>query len=215
MSEEYNAKQLEIMQNALQLFAHKGYDNTSVRDIAGVAGVNIAMISYYFGSKEKLLEAIFQRYIKNMRSILEQIVKSKDLDPIQKMNQIIDTYIDAITQNRDFHLLMVREQVILKGGTLYNVVKGLKQKNATLISSAIKAGEKAGFFRKGSDINMMAWTLFGTVNYIFSNRRYVCDQYNIKEDDEKAFDKTVINKLRNHLKSMFKYYLTNEHADKK
>jgi len=37
-----------------------GFDGTSVRDIAQKAGVNLAMISYYFGSKEKLLEALIE-----------------------------------------------------------------------------------------------------------------------------------------------------------
>ena len=50
---EFNEKQLEILQVAEQLFAEEGFDGTSVRDIAKKANVNIAMISYYFGSKEK------------------------------------------------------------------------------------------------------------------------------------------------------------------
>ena len=56
---EFNEKQIEIIETAEQLCAHKGVDGTSVRDIADEAGVNVAMISYYFGSKEKLLEALF------------------------------------------------------------------------------------------------------------------------------------------------------------
>ncbi|HNO01068.1 MAG TPA: TetR family transcriptional regulator, partial [Chitinophagaceae bacterium] len=43
------------MKKAEKLFAEKGYNGTSVRDIAEKAGINLAMVSYYFGSKEKLL----------------------------------------------------------------------------------------------------------------------------------------------------------------
>ncbi len=53
---ELNDKQKEIVQVAEKLFAEYGFDGTSVRLIAKEAGINIAMISYYFGSKEKLLE---------------------------------------------------------------------------------------------------------------------------------------------------------------
>ncbi|RYD90762.1 MAG: TetR/AcrR family transcriptional regulator, partial [Sphingobacteriales bacterium] len=56
----YNEKQLQIMRTAESLFAQKGYDGASVRDIAEAAGVNSAMISYYFGSKEGLIKALFE-----------------------------------------------------------------------------------------------------------------------------------------------------------
>ena len=56
---EYSEKQVQIMEAAEKLFAEKGFNGTSVRDIAETADVNLAMISYYFGSKDKLLEAMF------------------------------------------------------------------------------------------------------------------------------------------------------------
>ena len=56
---EYSEKQIQIMEAAEKLFAAKGFNGTSVRDISEAAGVNLAMVSYYFGSKEKLFEAMF------------------------------------------------------------------------------------------------------------------------------------------------------------
>ena len=47
-------KEENIMLHAEKLFAEKGFDGTSTREIAKNAEVNISMISYYFGSKEKL-----------------------------------------------------------------------------------------------------------------------------------------------------------------
>ena len=48
----------KIFLAAEKLFAEKGFAATSTRDIAKNAGVNVSMISYYFGSKEKLFEEI-------------------------------------------------------------------------------------------------------------------------------------------------------------
>ena len=56
---DYSEKQVQIMEIAETLFAEKGFNGTSVRDIAEKAHVNLAMVSYYFGSKDKLLEALF------------------------------------------------------------------------------------------------------------------------------------------------------------
>ncbi len=46
----YSDKHLQIISTAEQLFSKNGFDGTTVRDIAVGAGINIAMISYYFGS---------------------------------------------------------------------------------------------------------------------------------------------------------------------
>ena len=48
-----------LFQAALQLFARKGFGNTSTRELAEAAGVNIAAISYYFGDKAGLYRAVF------------------------------------------------------------------------------------------------------------------------------------------------------------
>ena len=58
MKTEFNDKQIQILEVAETLFAEKGFDGTSIRDISKEAKINIAMVSYYFGSKERLLEAL-------------------------------------------------------------------------------------------------------------------------------------------------------------
>jgi len=49
MTSEFNEKQIQILQVTEKLFAEKGFDGTSIRDIAKQANINIAMVSYYFG----------------------------------------------------------------------------------------------------------------------------------------------------------------------
>jgi len=66
------------METAEILFAEKGFNGTSVRDIAEKANVNLAMISYYFGSKDKLLEALFgyrgEHFKMKLETILEEVL---------------------------------------------------------------------------------------------------------------------------------------------
>ena len=71
---EYNEKQVQIMETAETLFAEKGFNGTSVRDIAEKAQVNLAMISYYFGSKEKLFEALFMYRAEATKVKIETII---------------------------------------------------------------------------------------------------------------------------------------------
>ncbi|HRF23590.1 MAG TPA: TetR family transcriptional regulator, partial [Chitinophagaceae bacterium] len=83
---EYSEKQLQIMKKAEKLFAEKGYNGTSVRDIAEKAGINLAMVSYYFGSKEKLLEAVFDYRIGMTKQLLSDILHKTNLSSLEKMN---------------------------------------------------------------------------------------------------------------------------------
>lgn len=52
---------LRILQSAKKLFAMYGYDRTTVRQICEEAGVNVALVSYHFGGKEKVFQAMFEK----------------------------------------------------------------------------------------------------------------------------------------------------------
>lgn len=52
-----------LLDSAEQLFSERGFDGTSIRDLAAAAGCNIASVNYYFGGKEKLYIEIWQRHL--------------------------------------------------------------------------------------------------------------------------------------------------------
>jgi AcrR family transcriptional regulator len=56
-----DAMRESILDEAERLFAHYGYDGTSIRDVARSVGVQIAVISYHCGPKERLFEAVIER----------------------------------------------------------------------------------------------------------------------------------------------------------
>ena len=69
-------KRAHIIETAMDLFAGKGYEGTSIRDIAEKASVNLAMVNYYFGSKEKLFENIVEYKSSLTRGLLDEILKN-------------------------------------------------------------------------------------------------------------------------------------------
>jgi AcrR family transcriptional regulator len=82
-------KREHILSVAEELFGEKGFDGTSVRDIAQSAGVNLAMISYYFGSKEKLLESLIEFRTGYAYGILEELNKDETLSPWDKIDRLV------------------------------------------------------------------------------------------------------------------------------
>lgn len=56
-----------LLDSAEQLFAERGFDGTSIRDLAAAAGCNIASVNYYFGGKDKLYVEIWRRHLHLLR----------------------------------------------------------------------------------------------------------------------------------------------------
>jgi AcrR family transcriptional regulator len=207
---EYSEKQQAIINAAEKLFAVNGFDGTSVRDIASAAGVNVAMISYYFGSKEKLMETVFEQKSTTIRIKVESLLQDDRLTCLEKINVLIDDYVDKFISQQEFHKIMMREQLIEKGTTLAALIHELKKRNQASIRLLIQEGQRSGEFRKNIDMVLMMGTLVGTVSQMITAQRFYREMHNLQDMPEPEFRKHIRKKLSVHLKSIFKVMLTHE-----
>ncbi len=97
MAKSKNTEQ-KIFDAATELFLEKGVDRTSVREIAAKAGINLALMNYYFRSKENLFDAIFSMLVKKNSEELIRILDS-DLGLFEKIRQYVHVYIDMLSDN--------------------------------------------------------------------------------------------------------------------
>jgi AcrR family transcriptional regulator len=206
---EYNEKQTAIINTAEKLFAEKGFDGTSVRDIAQEAGINIAMISYYFGSKEKLMEALFENRTTATRLKIEALIQDAEMPHIEKVNTLIDGYVDKFMQRQAFHKIMIREQLVDNGSIISGCIFDVKKRNLDSIKKLIQDGQKAGVFKKNIDVMLMMTTMVGTVNQMLASQRFYRQMNNMEDMPEAEFQKHIKKKLSTHLKHLFKITLAN------
>ena len=207
---DFNDKQIQIIETAETLFAERGFDGTSVRDIADVAGVNVAMISYYFGSKEKLMEALFELRVGTVKLRVETLIKDESLTPIEKVNMLIDEHIERIMQKQCFHKIMVGVQVTNKNPAILKAANKVKLRNAAVVSELIKDGQKKGVFKKKIDILLMLNTMVGTVSQSFMSQDYYREFNNQLDIPDEDFQLIFKRRLSIHIKTLFKAILTNE-----
>jgi AcrR family transcriptional regulator len=207
---EYSEKQVQIMEIAETLFAEKGFNGTSVRDIAIKANVNLAMISYYFGSKDKLLEALFTYRGEHLKLKMENMLMDKESTVTDKMNTLIDHYIEKIMKQQCFSRIMAREQVVAHTGITGQLIFQLKKRNQELIAKLIHEGQRKGEFKKNIDIPLMMATLIGTTNMMVATQYFYREVNNLQALSEEEFQKHIKKKLSQHLKKLFKAILTNE-----
>lgn len=101
MSENDSTSSREkIFDAAVILFAQRGYSAVGVREIAANAGVNISMISYYFGGKVGLLKEIVETFYQEYLEILKHAV-DEELPHEKQVQQVIGSIIDFIRARRN------------------------------------------------------------------------------------------------------------------
>lgn len=85
-----------ILRAAVELFAERGYDGTTLRSITDKAGVDVAMVSHFFGSKQGLFnEAVVQRGEQAVRQLFAS--KPEKLPTAQLLNEYFTMWEDAAT----------------------------------------------------------------------------------------------------------------------
>ncbi|GAA4461129.1 TetR family transcriptional regulator [Nemorincola caseinilytica] len=207
---EFSEKQLSIIAAAERLFSVNGFEGTSVRDIANEAGVNVAMISYYFGSKEKLMEAVFEEKTKKMRLKVENLLQDTKMTTREKVNILLEDYVEKFLSNPQFHKIMLLEQIVDKPGGVADLILGLKKRNHISIKKLILEGQKKGEFKKNIDVVLMMSTLVGVVSQMIIARRFYREVNNLEHLSEEEYNNYIRKKLTVYLKNLFKMILTNE-----
>lgn len=204
---EYNDKQLDILQAAEKLFSEEGFDGASIRHIAKDAGVNIAMISYYFGSKEKLLEALIIHRASGMRMQLESIFK-ENLHPVEKVDRLVDVYISRINKNKCMYQIMHSELTTKKRIMSMESFMEVKRENADTFKRIIQEGQDLGIFKKDVNVTLIPPTILGTLVHFTSNKLYFEQILNLTT--EEAFESYIENELTLHIKQTIKALLAHE-----
>ena len=199
-------KREHILNVAEALFGDNGFDGTSVRDIANSAGVNLAMISYYFGSKEKLLESLIEYRASSSYGVLEHLNKDESLDAWEKIDGVVEYYVDKVLNNLRFHSIMYQQASNARSQEIRELIMSIKLRNLEQIKQIITLGQKKGLFRQ-VDVVMTIGTVMGTISSYTQSREYGCRILDIDYNNEEAFREQLAPRLKAHLKQLLRAHL--------
>ncbi|MEO6135928.1 MAG: TetR family transcriptional regulator [Ginsengibacter sp.] len=194
-----------IIQSAIDLFSTKGYDGASVRDIASHANVNVAMINYYFGSKEGLFESIVEFRASYLKGIFEELINNDELSSIEKIDIIIDRTIERKFTGLPFQHLLHRELALTNRPQLKEAISDILLKNMNVAKKIIQSGINNGEF-KSVDVELTLTTLLGTIHYLLTSD-IMCRKILGKQ---KGFDPANNKKLKERL-SVYTKKLMRDH----
>ena len=108
MNNDYTEAQEKIVESARKLFVKKGLKGTTVRDIAAESGVNVAMVNYYFRSKEKLFDTIFEEAFALLADKIFYLIDS-DLPFFELIRKWIYSYYDMLFEYPDLPIFVLTE----------------------------------------------------------------------------------------------------------
>lgn len=99
----------KIKEAAKRVFQKKGFGLTRTRDIAKEAGINLALLNYYYRSKENLFEIVMQESIEEMFFYLEHIMNNKQTTLTEKIDAGVLRYIEGMSKNSNLPLFLFSE----------------------------------------------------------------------------------------------------------
>jgi AcrR family transcriptional regulator len=99
----------KILEAARRVFILKGLDGARMQEIADEAGINKALLHYYFRSKDKLFMKIFIVEFGNFFPRLIPVMLSKDMDIDRKIRHFVDGYIELFLKNPFLPAFVIRE----------------------------------------------------------------------------------------------------------
>ncbi len=100
--------EMAILMAARKVFTHRGFAATRMEDIATEAGINRALLHYYFRSKEKMFDIIFEQRISEFFTGLISILSS-DLALPDKIRAIVEHDIETISRQQDLPMFILQE----------------------------------------------------------------------------------------------------------
>lgn len=99
----------KIKEAACQVFTKKGYAATRTRDIAEEAGINLALLNYYFRSKEKLFIIIMHERMQKYFGVIQPTITDETTTLEEKIEKVVELYTDVLMDNPDLAIFILNE----------------------------------------------------------------------------------------------------------
>ncbi len=149
---------------ATPLFAEKGFNGVSVRELATAAGVNVSMISYYFGGKEGLYAEVLNEQFVNLRRVSE--IALMDIDPLKKFELYVRATVTRYRKN-PYLLRFYTSELTNPTPCFTTIVKPAIQGVLQILRDTFSEGLSHDQFRDGLDPADTILALAGMINFYF------------------------------------------------
>lgn len=153
-----------LLASGRSVFANKGFDGASVRDITRHAGANLGAITYHFGSKRALYEAVLADGLTPVVDRIGEVAAGRE-PPLDRLCGVVDVFFTFMGANPDLPRLLLQE--VAAGKHPPGPVVSVLRRNATYLTRIVREGLEDGSIPKGdpflSAISVVALPIYLSV----------------------------------------------------
>jgi len=167
---EKEAKIEGILSAAKRVFSRKGYEATTMEDIASEAGFGKASLYFYFKRKKEVFLSLIKDGLEGQRKLLKEIMNSQ-LSNVERLEAVLSKMFEYVRENREFMRIVHSESQKLYATTLREVRSSIiKEHRNTMegIASIVRDGIKSGEFRK-VEPTLAAASFMGIIRSVIFN----------------------------------------------
>jgi len=160
---EKKNREEELLNTAAKLFRMKGYDATSISDIAAALGIRKSSLYHYISTKSDLLYKISKDTLEELlQGALE--IKKQDLPSQEKLLKLVENHIRLLTRGLDRYATMLRELDSLEEEKRRELVS-LRDRYERVLRETMQEGIKEGAFRE-IDLKIIGFAILGIMNWL-------------------------------------------------
>jgi AcrR family transcriptional regulator len=154
----------ELLERAADLFAERGFNGASLKDIADAMGMTRPAIYHYFDSKESLLEALVSGLTEGRARELAALRRQTDLSPIEQLRMATEIMVKAMARHPARFRLLIQSELDLPARLTEKNNKAKRDVLAQL-TAIVEAGIKSGDFQ-ATDPRLAAFAVLGMSNWV-------------------------------------------------
>ena len=179
MNKELSTEE-KIIAAARKLFTQNGFSATRTRDIAEEADINLALLNYYFRSKQNLFQIIIEEKFDVLFGIINPVLSNSEISIEEKIEILVTNYTNLLLENEDLPFFVLNEMKTNKF-----ILKKVKQ-NAQMLSQPVIENQlkERGFTISSVNfiMNIVSMTMFP-----FLSKSLFVSTGLVKEEDFTAF----------------------------
>ena len=165
----------EILDYATEVFAEKGYEGASMRDLSRLSGISLAGLYYYFDSKEKLLYLIQKHTFTNIIERLRERLAASD-DPEERIRIFVQNHVEyALAKEKAMKVLSHEDDILKNGhGAELAVIKREYYKICVKLVADLAKAERSPWMghrpdeKAGIPTRTAVMGLFGMMNWLYT-----------------------------------------------
>jgi TetR/AcrR family transcriptional regulator, cholesterol catabolism regulator len=162
LRQRYDRRQQRVVEEAARVFARRGYDATSVQELAHALGIAAGGLYHYFGSKEQLLIRICDQLMEPLLAQARALVAAGG-EPSAQLRALVELWVVHVVAHRDHMLVFQQQRHLIESGAQWRSVRRSRKAFERLLEDALaRAREDAS---SATDGRIVLAALLGMVNH--------------------------------------------------